>query len=139
MQKLDRITELFRDECQSHGLTVLTLAADKHGVPVWECVWNNNLNRYLMMSASYMGDGCDTPPHYLIEFVVAADDGLHFANKVSSTSAYEAGDFEAQFATRFLPLFHDALDAADSFTESDLTQQYLVPREGRIKNPVHKD
>src|SRR5215212_7530259 len=92
-----KLTELFKEECESHGMTILTLAADKHGSLVWEAAWRNTLNRYLTLALTYLADGLAEPEELVLSFWVAADDGFHFAERTTFEGTYPVNQFGAPF------------------------------------------
>ena len=126
----DRVSDIFKEFCGKWDIKVLATAVEKHGS--WE--WSGHrkdseINRYIALALTDDIEDLQDIRVYVAELWAEADDGLHFARRLSSTFRVQE-EMVAQdvFNERLSQSLAISWQQAKKLGQADFTAPYVTPR-----------
>jgi len=107
------------------GFIPTVSGVDRHGSIVWEAVRLDNLNRYVMLGFTILEhDPSELEDKMILDGYVGADNGSAFHREHVDIEAHILGHDKTLWRA-----LERMVEQASSFTEADLDEAFVVPRE----------
>lgn len=124
------VSRKFKEFCEKWDIEVLATSVEKHGS--WE--WSghrkdNEINRYIALALTDDIENLQGIRIYVAEIWAEADDGLHFARRLSSTfQIQERMLTQDVFDERLSQALAISWQQAKKLGQADFVSPYIAPR-----------
>lgn len=123
-QALDYLTSVFQRAVAHAGFSPTVLGLNRHGSYIWEATFQEHLNHYITLGFTPTeGPAGPGVPAKELDIYIGADNGRRFHR-----SHLDAANLTAGGSLTLEEALIAAARSARAFTESDLDEEFIVPR-----------